>query len=815
MKSSYAALAGASALAMIVSAANPAIAQSSNDVASSGHAKDHAKDTVENDDTTLQTLVVTGQRVGITNIRPTNSVSGLNQQIVDIPRSVTTLDSALLKDIQVRSIHDLTIAAAGTYTAAYFGVAGAVQIRGNVADSYYRGFKGINNLGYYETPTESVSNIEIVRGPVSPMYGTGKLGGMLNLTPKTDIAASLKEASSPSALMTAQTGSNSLIKITVEGGIPFKVGDNNAALYAYAYFNKNGSYYRDFHPNDKEFQLGYSMDIGNKFALNLGGRYLTSKGHLASPGWNRLTQDLIDNGTYTAGSPAISLAKPGAVSLLPADLQANINNLRRGANFVTGVIGSPTAYTALNPATVQNVELSRSDLNTSPYDYNTNHVGTAYVDLIRTSDNGDQVKLQGFGEHLYNNMSSAAGSATYANANVYEGRLSFFFKRDVTSWLSVQTVVGASYRHYRVDDYQNYGRRYVIWDRNDISAVATPDMIINNPSLNTGTDIWDFRYHSRINDSGAYMNTDIAFFDRLHVQGGVRYDHYGVKTMNDGLTSFGGALGTTYFAKANPVSYQVSLNYKAPFGLVPYITYANNKSLETNKGGGVDPALLIAKSYLSPSNLKEIGLKGSLFDSRVFFSLAAYKEVRSQRDQLSTSISTAHSKGIEAEMRARVTNHIDVLGTATIQRTFLTGAATILLTPTELGFSSGAVAYAGEWTISTSQIPSLVNGYVDSTLPARVFSLFSNYRFDNGLKLSGGGLYASQTKGIAPGAVHVPEYFTFRASGSYTLQKYTIDVAVDNITDKRYFYLGQGSYSDVAALPAPGRTFTVRFAAKF
>ncbi|MDB5447845.1 MAG: TonB-dependent receptor, partial [Phenylobacterium sp.] len=86
--------------ALALAASSPALAQSAT----------------TKDDTVLEAIVVTGAKPGITNIKPTATVSGLNQDIVEIPRSVTTLDSSLLKQLQVHNIHDLTTAAAGTYT---------------------------------------------------------------------------------------------------------------------------------------------------------------------------------------------------------------------------------------------------------------------------------------------------------------------------------------------------------------------------------------------------------------------------------------------------------------------------------------------------------------------------------------------------------------------------------------------------------------------------------------------------------------------------------------------------------------------------
>ncbi len=767
------------------------------------------------DDTALQAIVVTGQRPGITNIRPTATVSGLDQNLVDIPRSVTTVDSALLKDIQVRSIHDLTAVAPGTYTAAYFGVAGAVQVRGNVADSYYRGFKGINNLGYYETPTESISGLELVRGPVSPNYGAGKIGGMLNLTPKTDIATSLKGTLSPKGLITLQIGSYGERKATVEGGVPFRIGDLDAAIYAYAYYNNSDSYFRHFSPDDKEVQLGYAMDLGGGTEFTIGGRYLDQAGHLASPGWNRLTQELIDNGTYMAGRPLVSLAAPGAQTLFPAQLNPVINTLRQGSSFSAPLPrGTISDLTRLDPSTVRLVKLSRRNINTSALDFNDNKVFTAYFDLIHTFDSGDQVKLQGFYEHLENDMFSAAGSATAADGDVKEGRLSYFFKRDLGSGFAVQAIAGVSYRDYEIRDLQNYGRRFVIWDRADLSAEPTPDMIINNQYLNPLGPVWDFDYSSKIKNVGAFLNGDITLFKNAHIQGGLRWDDYNIRSRNDGLTTFGGALGTDYFGAASPISWQASVNYSFPFGLVPYATYAKTRSLETNKGGGIDPALIIGKRFLSPSELQEVGLKGSTMGGKLFFSLAGYKMKRQQRDALSGSLNEARSKGIEAELRVQVTNEFSLLAVGAIQETKRIGGSTILMNSAQLG-RPGQDIYAAEWTASTASFTGATGSYIDTILPKETLSLFGTYKFPFGLKATAGATYVGETSGIAPGAVVVPDYITARASLSYSISRYTFDLSVENLTDKSYFYLGQDAYSEVAALPGIGRSFRLRVAAQF
>jgi iron complex outermembrane receptor protein len=64
-------------------------------------------------------------------------------------------------------------------------VPGALNIRGTLAENYFRGFKRVENRGTYSTPIGGAAQIEIVRGPPTPIYGAGKVGGMLNFIPKS------------------------------------------------------------------------------------------------------------------------------------------------------------------------------------------------------------------------------------------------------------------------------------------------------------------------------------------------------------------------------------------------------------------------------------------------------------------------------------------------------------------------------------------------------------------------------------------------------------------------------------------------------
>ena len=85
----------------------------------------------------------------------------------------------------VRTVNDLVTVAPGSFTGSYFGVPGSLFVRGEPGDNFFRGFRRVENRGNYATPVAATDHIEIVKGPPSPAYGGGKIGGFLNFLPKS------------------------------------------------------------------------------------------------------------------------------------------------------------------------------------------------------------------------------------------------------------------------------------------------------------------------------------------------------------------------------------------------------------------------------------------------------------------------------------------------------------------------------------------------------------------------------------------------------------------------------------------------------
>lgn len=121
----------------------------------------------------------------------------------------------------------------------------ARSICGTLAESYFRGFKRVENRGTYQTPLGDAAAIEILRGPPSPVYGAGKVGGLLNFIPKSENG----KRGAIGGTLSASYGSYSRRNLTGEVGIPVDLGFARGGLYAYGELDDSYSYYRGLHPS--------------------------------------------------------------------------------------------------------------------------------------------------------------------------------------------------------------------------------------------------------------------------------------------------------------------------------------------------------------------------------------------------------------------------------------------------------------------------------------------------------------------------------------------------------------------------------------
>ncbi|MEM1103438.1 MAG: TonB-dependent receptor [Pseudomonadota bacterium] len=766
-------------------------------------------------------IVVIGDPIGLLEDEPTESVFGFGRSSLETPRSISVISEETIQRYSIEDIDDFITTTPGTFGGSFFGVPGSITIRGAISETYFRGFKRSLNNGTFPTPVGSAERIEIVRGAVPVIYGAGRIGGYLNLQPKAAQGASVEDGMSGSLRVTG--GSFEKFNVAGELLVPFEVDGKEGGIAFYAELEDSGSFYKGRSPESELIQLDYNQELGSGFSVQVGGMYLQSRGYFQTPGYNRLTQELIDDGTYVTGRDTDIQDTNGDGQLNPNEITDVVGTFFGSSNIRTfvdfGVFGFPDAY-ALDEG-VGETTITRRDVFLAPdFEVADSESLTLYADLVKDFDDSGVAKLQFFYDSIDGDLNVSYGFAEQQRADIFEVRGSYTNEFQITDDLTVDIHTTASHRRTDTRLRQQFLSGFLVLDRRDLSVGPTATDIFATP-ITDPTIPWDSNFISDWTDTGVSLITDVQFFDFSVIAGG-RFDHYKVDASDSGVTTFGAP--TDADASEGDFSYSISGSYRSPFGIVPYITYAEGSEPTLNANGGISPGPVAADQFLFDSELFEVGLKFQLLDKRLNGSIAYYDQTRTLIDPFQ-NLNEENSEGVEVEVRYLITDNFTFTGAATFQE-FNIGAVGecgsgngefVVIPPTHPTVNAfgqtitGAQGYGGLFAaLNASCLPELQNGYERTVIPDQVFSSFVTYTSDevlNGLVFGGtfGATYVSETGGKTVSAVTLPDYFNVRAALFASYGRVSITGTLENALNARYFQPVQGVYEEVAALPGQSR----------
>ncbi len=139
-------------------------------------------------DAVLPGVSVTGKReTDATSVRATTSTVGKgNQDIRDIPQSVTVLTEKVVDDLKLTNLKDALHYTAGiTFASAENGTDQDIRLRGfSLATSGDVLIDGLRDPSTYERDTFNYERIEVLRGSASMLFGRGSTGGVVNQVSK-------------------------------------------------------------------------------------------------------------------------------------------------------------------------------------------------------------------------------------------------------------------------------------------------------------------------------------------------------------------------------------------------------------------------------------------------------------------------------------------------------------------------------------------------------------------------------------------------------------------------------------------------------
>jgi len=780
-----------------------------------------ADETTTPSDTVDEVIVKARDKAGLLEKQPNNTVFGIDKPLLETPRSASFVSDVTLQRYGIETIDGLTAVSPGTYTASFYGVPGALNIRGTLAENYFRGFKRIENRGTYSTPIGAADQIQIVRGPPTPIYGSGKVGGMLNFIPKSgrNEGGYLTE---PTGEVTLTYGSYNKKNATAQLGLPANFGAVTGGIYFYGEVEDSHSYYKGIYPRRQTGEVSADFDLGNGWTTAFGGMLYHSDGDVQTPGWNRLTQNLIDNQTYVTGRDTTLKDTDGNGRLTPNE----IGFYPYSSALYQAYYGFPStdALHTLDTG-VGTTKLDPRTVYISGADFSKTRTNTFYYDLAKELTPDSAIKLQLFYDDQENKRFVSYGYPAWFDSKVWEARATYNFAYD-TGIITSKSFVGASYRSFEGRRRESYNSGLIALDRRDISFGATPTDIIDSPfSTETGAGVqgllWENDNKSEWTQAGVFAMTDIKVGERLNLMLGGRYDDYDVKSNDTGYLSY--QIAGQQKASKGKATYSASLTYKAPAGIMPYITYAKASALEMSQAGDISPGLVADPSdaWLSDSDLAEAGFKFQWLRGTLVGSLAGYRQNRTQLTGITGTPTGTRAKGVELEVRWLASENFSFTFSGNTQHTTVKGPDnSFQYIPAYTAGVPGAQAYGGTYVVwAFSSLPGRAGDYDYTLTPKSVVSLYGAYTSDDHDwgKVGGtlGVTHVTKTAGTVQNAVTYPAYWLASGSVYYEYGPYTATLNVDNLFDKLYFTPDADSYANLGALPSKGREWRVTLSRKF
>ena len=734
------------------------------------------------------------------------SVFGFGKSILETSRSVSTISSDQIDRFGITDIDDLVMLAPGSFTQSFFGVAGSLDVRGTPGETYFRGVRRLDNPGNYPTPIGASDRIDIVRGPASPIYGPAKIGGYLNFNPKSARAEDGKFMAEDEGRLSYTTGDWDRSIITAEVGGPAEIGGQEVGYYFYGELENSGSYYDNGGTDQTLIQVSFETDISDKLTLQFGGMYHDYEGN-QNAGWNRLTQELVDNGTYITGvAQPLDTNQNGTISHQEYDVNGDgFTDLNPflflpalgepgSAGFIAAVTGALSPEMALisDGSTVQ---LQGNQTLIAVGDLLQNEVETLYFDVVYEGDDW-KVKNQMFYESYENLNENAYGFSQFHDSYVFEDKLVFsrIFEGDSLT-TSVQLSPSIRYTDFaHGDDYTNEH-----FDRRDLTAQSTA---LDRRLLATQIDDDYTEYYE-----GNYLNIglaaliDLTFENGFSALLGVRWDTVDMESSqpldkllfasSNNFCTDGSCANLSAADDECGVSWTASFSYNSEIGLVPYVTVSEQTTVIAGQGADISTGSIASGGAFDGSELTEIGLKGSLIDNSLYFALSFYEQERTDFNaQAIVTNSTDRTKGVELEVRWVVNENliltagyskIEVINLNTAAnggRFSFLGAGDLEGVDPRLFFGGTAGGFVGATTEEDSR---------KAGIPENILSLTATYDFFNGVQLSGSIVNVDSAFSGFSQQVELPSYTLVNVGINYETEDWKFSLNGKNLTDERYF----------------------------
>ena len=262
--------------------------------------------TADGDVTQLSDLQVVDDPLRALPNEVSTSSFGFNKPLLETPRSVSFVSQEQIDLFGLSAVEDLSRLVPGTFTTTRFGIQGGIDVRNVAADTYIRGMKRVALQGHGRSVLAAMDSIEVVKGPPSPIFGMGKIGGYTNMNPKSGRAKTGGYLPSSQGFAQAITGKYDRSEWSFGVGGPFQLASKRGGFYVYGLLEDSASFAQGVPIEQKMGQAALNIDnFVGPFRLEAG--VIGQKSRSAGALTGRFNQAMVDSGEYIRGIPLVNL----------------------------------------------------------------------------------------------------------------------------------------------------------------------------------------------------------------------------------------------------------------------------------------------------------------------------------------------------------------------------------------------------------------------------------------------------------------------------------------------------------------------------
>lgn len=645
--------------------------------------------------TVLEKFIITesaGYRAGevLPTSRPVDSVFGAGQSVLDLPRAVTVLTPELMQRFDLQSLADLGRIGAGTQVANYFGIAGTPYLRGVKASVFFNGMARAYQRNEMPVSFGSLESIDLVKGPAPSHLGPVPEGGYANFIPKSPYFDRTRGS------LAVTVGTHAHRRAQLDYGSPVMIGERPAAFRVSLTAQDSGSYWRNVGNDYFSVYAALKAHLGENVSLFTGAEYYDFRSN-ENPGWNRVTQELIDRGEYLIGEPQniVSAAWGGIADRSRIEFPGAF--IGQPANFRALILPATTAETRIAPGLLGLLEDRRatdggyrytqayfdaggaaltekidgSTVLSDPADYANARDFLWFLDLVSTRAADRTVTWKSLVEKLTTDKHSSYGYGVATEQLIIENKL--LVEQRALAPAATTLTYGASLRYsygWSVMDFaaEPFNRRDIT--RPEISANSrVPSGGDSDPN---GRNLWSTTLGGST-ESDLWQGALFGFartewsdqFSTILSLRAETFDYRADLPHESGRATLEQRLGAERSGNKQHASGSLSAVWHPRARTSLYASYQRGTALQPGQGGTVN-----SKSNFAAAELKELGTKLSLLDGRLFAGLAGYQWENARFNDRENRAERLRGRGVELELTWAPTTQLSLIASAGSQRVF-------------------------------------------------------------------------------------------------------------------------------------------------